>query len=347
MSHKTIYDVARVAGVSSATVSRVLNNHPAVKLATRERVMKAVQDLDYQVNLLASALNTGQTRTIGLIVPDIANPFFAEIARGAEECAAERAFNIVMCNTHEQVEREARYVQVLRQKHVDGIIFTSAYLDDRNITPLMESGFPLVLVSREVEDIDVDSVRTDDFAGGYQAARHLISLGHKRIALLAGPLSTKPSLDRKKGYEAALERAGLPVDPTITFSGEFTMESGRAMAEQLLASGRPFTALVAGNDPIAAGAIKVLRRRGIKVPEDVSVVGYDRTVLAEIMEPELTSVAQQMHEMGRQATELLLSRILGTRNNGPVQVVLPPRLVVGSSTAPPRPNPSEGEEMDA
>lgn len=336
MAHKTIYDVARLAGVSSATVSRVLNHHATVKPATRERVMRAIRELDYQVNLLASALNTGQTRTIGLILPDIANPFFAEIARGVEESAAENGFNIVMCNTHEQVEREASYVQVLRQKHVDGIIFTSAYLDDRNIVALHNSGFPLVLVSREVEELAVDSIRTDDFAGGYQATRHLIALGHTRIALLAGPLRTKPSLDRKKGYEAALERADLPLDPALTFSGEFNLESGVAMAEQLLGAGTPFTAIVAGNDLIAAGAIKVLRRRGIKVPEDVSVIGYDGTALAEMMEPELTTVAQQMHEMGRQATDLLLSRIQGIRTNGPVQVVLPPRLVVGGSTAPPR-----------
>ncbi|HLO04121.1 MAG TPA: LacI family DNA-binding transcriptional regulator [Symbiobacteriaceae bacterium] len=336
MPAPTIYDVAQRAGVSSATVSRVLNNHPLVKPETRDRVMQAIKELDYQVNLLAAALMTKQTRTIGLIVPDIANPFFAEIARGVEEAGAAAGFNVVMCNTLEQAEREGRYIQVLRQKHVDGIIFTSAYLDDRSLTPLIEAGFPVVLISREVEDVAVDSVRTDDFEGGYQATRHLLGLGHRRIALLAGPLRTKPSLDRKKGYEAALERAQIPLDPGLLLSGEFSIESGKAMAQHLLQSTRDFTAIVAGNDLIAAGAIKICRQHGLSVPTDVSVVGYDRTILAELIEPELTSVAQQMHEMGRQAMELLLQRIQGTQTREPVQVVLPPRLVVAGSTAPPR-----------
>lgn len=335
MPDSTIYDVAKKAGVSSATVSRVLNNLPNVKPETRERVMAAIRELNYEVNLLASALMTKQTRTVGLIVPDISNPFFAEIARGVEETAVDRGFNIVMCNTLEQVEREARYVQILRQKHVDGIIFASAYLQDQSVKSLKEAGFPMVMISREVENLEADSVRTDDFEGGFQATRYLIGLGHKHIALLAGPLRTTPSLDRKKGFQAALTMAELEFDPDLAFDGEFNMESGRAMAEQLLATGKEFTAIVAGNDMIAAGAIKVLRQHGYRVPDDVSVVGYDRTVLAEIIEPELTSVAQQMDEMGRQAMELLLNRINGTNTGEPVQVVLPPRLVIGGSSARP------------
>lgn len=335
MKALTIYDVARAAGVSVATVSRVLNHHRGVRPGTREQVMRAVRELNYQPNLIASALMTGQTRTVGLLVPDISNPFFAEICRGVEDAGAERGFSLVICNTDERLDLEAQKVNLLRKKAVDGIIFASAEVGDANIVELQQAGYPIVLISREVDGIEANSVSVDDFQGGYLATKHLIGLGHRRIAHLAGPLRTRPGLYRKKGYEAALEQADIEVDPALIAAGEFNLQSGRAMARALLERlPEPPTAVFAGNDLIAIGAIKELRQAGLRVPADVSVVGYDHTALAEVADPPLTSIAQPMHEMGRRAMELLLAAIAespsATRTH---QIVLPPRLVVASSTA--------------
>ena len=334
MPEPTIYDVARLAGVSLATVSRVLNQYPHVRPKTREQVVAAMRSLNYQPNLMATALMTGHTRTVGLLVSDISNPFFGEICRGVEDAAAGKGLSVIICNTDEREEREAQQTALLRQKGVDGVIFASAYVGDHNLAQLQEHGIPIVLVSRGVEGPAVDTIGVDDFTGGYQAARHLLSLGHRLIAHLTGPLNTRPGLHRKKGFEAALEEAGVAVNPDWVLPGSFSLESGLIRTLELLAvPGERPTAIVAGNDLIAIGAMRVLRQRGLRVPEDVSIVGYDRTTLAEIVDPELTSVAQPMQEMGRRALEMLLEVVTGRRSE-PLQVVLPPRLVLGHSTGP-------------
>lgn len=328
----TIYDVARRAGVSLATVSRVLRHRSNVRLETRERVLQAMTELAYQPNLLASALMTKQTNTIGLLVPDISNPFFAEICRGVEDACASAGFNLVICNTDEDGAKQRQQIALLRQKGVDGIILASVKIGDQDIVDLHRSKYPMVLLTRSVAGLNLPGVCVDDFQGGYMATRYLLELGHQTIALLTGDLSTRPALFRKKGFEAAIEQAGLPADPGLVESGPFTIQGGTTMAERLLAHcpAHP-TAFVAGNDMIAIGAIRVLKQRGMRVPEDVSVVGFDRTVLAQIVDPPLTSVAQPTHELGANAVQLLLERL----NNpvvAPRQITLPPMLVPGAST---------------
>jgi LacI family transcriptional regulator len=328
----TIYEVATLAGVSLATVSRVLNNNPNVRPSTREKVLTAIKELGYQPNLLASALMTKQTRTIGLLVPDISNPYFAELCRSVEDACAARGFSTVICNTDERLDREERQITLLRQKGVDGMIFASALEGDENILRLIKSEYPVVLLSRGLDGQPVDQVTVDDLEGGLVATRYLLGLGHRRIALFSGPLRSTPGLYRKKGFEAALELAGMTVDTSLMESGQFTITSGMEMMERLLAKADPLpSAIVAGNDLIAIGAMKVLRRHGIAVPEAISIVGYDHTLLAEIVDPPLTSVAQPMQLMGSKAVELLEERIVSSRRE-PVKVVLPPQLVVGSST---------------
>ena len=297
-----------------------------------EKVQEAIQRLGFKPSHVASALATHQTRTLGLLVSDLSNPFYAEMARGAEAAGSEHGFSLIICNTDDDREREARHLDVLRQKGVDGIIFASALLDSSYAAAFVESGYPMVLISRLVEGLDADVIRVDDFQGGYLATRHLLSLGHTRIAHIAGPTQTRPGRDRKKGYEAALEEAKIPLEPRWIVEGNFLREGGYIAVEQILSGPPPYpTAFFAGNDLSAVGAIKALYQRGYRVPDDFSVVGYDRTILAEMVEPELTSVAQPMQEMGRQAVEMLMQRIQGQREE-PRHVVLPPRLVIGGST---------------
>jgi len=323
--------VARRAGVSLATVSRVLNHNPNVRESTRDKVLEAVRELCYQPNLLASALMTKQTRTIGLLVPDISNPYFAELCRSVEDACNERGFSTFICNTDERIDREERQISLLRQKGVDGMIFASALEGNENVQRLISSGYPIVLLSRGLDGLPVDQVTVDDFEGGLMATRYLLGLGHRRIALLSGPLRSTPGLYRKKGYEAALEHAGVTVDLDLIDSGDFTVQAGALMAERLLQRVRPLpTAIFAGNDLIAIGAMKVLRRHGIAVPEAMSIVGYDHTLLAEVVDPPLTSVEQPISLMGARAVELLADR-LGGRRDQPVKVVLPPHLVVEHS----------------
>jgi len=332
----TIYDVARVAGVSLATVSRVVNQRPNVRPETRQKVLAAMKELNYRPNLIASALMTGRTATIGLLVPDITNPFFAEICRGVEDAGFAMGFSVMICNTDEKLEKERWYIDVLRNKGVEGIILASPEVNDPNIAALHAEGFPIVLLTRGVDAPEVPSVGVDDFRGGYLATEYLLRLGHRRVSLFGGPTRTRPGLYRKKGFEAAMEQYGVPVDPALVDEGEFTAASGAEQATRLLARQVPLpTAIVAGNDLIAIGAIKVLRRSGIRVPEDVSVIGFDLTALARDFDPEITSIAQPMQDLGSEAMRMLVERI--REPAAPVrQILLPPRLSVGESTAPPR-----------
>lgn len=331
----TLTDVARVAGVSLATASRVLNHHPGVRPETRERVLAAMRQLNYRPNLLAAALATKQSRTIGLLVPDISNPFFAEICRGVEDACQVHGFSVIIADTDEDIGRQRRYIELMRQRGIDGIVFTSAVVDDPSIAELVSAGYPCVFISREVDGVEADAVAVDDFYGGYLATKHLVELGHRRIAHLAGPLRTRPGLHRRKGYEAALEEAGIPVDPDLIESCEFTVESGRAAAATLLSRVHPRpTAMFAGNDLIALGAMQEIRRRGLRVPTDISIIGYDRTVLADVADPPLTTMAQPMREMGHRAATMLIKRLAGKLNK-PERVVLPVQFHQGGTTAPP------------
>lgn len=329
----TLSDVAKLAGVSLATASRVLNGNPGVKPENREKVLAAIEALAYKPNLVASALATKQSRTLGLLVPDISNPFFAEICRGVEDKCEQSGFSVIIANTEENVDRQRRAVEVLRQRGIDGIVFTSAEVVDPTITQLIATNYPAVFISREVQGVSAPVVDVDDFHGGYLATKHLLGLGHRRIAHLTGPLRTKPGLHRKKGYEAALEEAGLALDPLLIEECEFNAQSGQGQAEQLLDRlAEPPTAIFAGNDLIAIGAMRTLRNRNLRIPQDVSLIGYDNTPLADVADPPLTTMAQPMREMGRQAVTILLDLIAG-RYSGPQRLTLPVTLHQGGSTA--------------
>ncbi|QSQ08660.1 HTH-type transcriptional regulator DegA [Koleobacter methoxysyntrophicus] len=336
---KTIYDVAKKAGVSIATVSRVLNKKDNVSDETKKRVLNAIKELDYVPNMVASALMTKKMFTLSLLIPDISNPYFSEIARGVEDAANNYNYNVIVCNTDYDLKKEAIYLNLLRQKSVDGFIVSSATYNDENICNFDHKKYPLVLLGREIEGAEenkkIDIIVSNNVCGGYLATEHLIELGHRKIDLILGPKEIKVNQEREKGYRKALQDYEITVDENRIHSGEFKIKSGYSKALEILQKKDRPTAIFAGSDVIAIGVLKAARVLGFKVPGDLSVVGYDNTILAEIADPPLTTINQQMYRMGYLAAEMLIKRLRGAKR--PIQrIVFDTELVVRKSSSRPR-----------
>jgi len=305
----TMRDVAKQAGVSITTVSHVINNSRAVSNGARQRVETAMRELGYKPNTLARSLRRQQTHTIGMIVPDSANPFFAEIARGIEDASFEQNYNVVLCNTEGDLEKQISYTNVLIQNQVAGIVFVAAGVSTELVEDLQRRQVPLVVVDREVPDVAVDTVLTDHYQGGRLATQHLVDLGHRRIACISAGSELSPSSDRVTGYQDVLRENGLAVDEQLIMRGDFQYKSGFEAAQQLLALTEPPTAVFASNDLMAVGCISAATQQGLRVPEDLSVVGFDDVRLASFTNPPLTTIAQPKREIGTLAVEMLLTRI--------------------------------------
>lgn len=331
----TIYDVAREAGVSIATVSKILNGKGKISPSTRRRVLEAIERLGYQPNLLASALTGKRTQTLALLVPDVANPFFAEVARSVEDRGRALGFTVILCSTDNQDDRLARYLAVLKQKRVDGLIIGTGVEDLRLLAELKEEGLPFTLIARDLRSLPVTSVRVDDFVGGYLAAQHLVELGHRKMAVLTESLKVMSSRERVRGFRQALEEAGVPFPEEAVYTCAARVDDGRRKALAVLAAADPPTAIFAGNDLIAIGVLQAAKETGMAVPDDLSVVGFDNTVLATICDPPLTTVAQPIEEMGKQVVDWLVRELNGEADVKQ-RVILRPELIVRASTAPPR-----------
>ena len=329
----TIREVAESAGVSYATVSHVINNTRVVTQETRERVLAAMAALNYRPNALARSLRQGKTNTIGLVLPDSANPFFAEISRSIEDEAFRKGYSVFLCNTELDTQRELFYVDVLSKKQVDGIIFVAAGDQADSLDFLLRQGMSVVMIDRDLPNVEVDAVLTDHQLGGFLATQHLIELGHRRIACIAGPSSITPSAERITGYRKALEQAGLPFDEAMLIRGDYHAESGMEITKSILQMDPRPTAIFALNDLMALGALRAASEANCSVPKDVAVVGYDDLELARFTSPPLTTIAQPKKEIGAQALTLLVDRI-SQKNRSPHRVVLPPELIVRGSTQP-------------
>ncbi len=329
----TIGDVAKRAGVSTMTVSRVINNSGYISSETRERVEKAIAELGYVPNALARSLRFKQTKTIGLIITDITNPFFTTVARGVEDTASEHGFSVIFCNTDESQAEESEYLTLMVQKQVDGIILVPAHSSRESAVYLQDHKVPFVVLDRRIAGMELDTVRCDSEIGGYQLTRHLIDLGHRRIAMLSGPQAVSTSADRLAGYRHAMEEAGLE---RAEYFGSLTNADGYRMAREALAVPQRPTAFFAANNLVAIGAIRALLEKGLHVPQDLSVVSFDDLPETMIFDPFLTVVAQPAYEMGQQATRLLLNRLSGTDTAAPREILLPTQMIKrGSSSAPP------------
>ncbi len=330
----TIRQVAEKASVSLTTVSHVINNTRFVSEDMRRRVQAAMDELDYRPNALARALRRGETNTLGLILPDSANPFFAEIGRGIEATAFGLGYSVILCNTEGNLDNECLYLDVLSKKQVDGMILVAAGDQTDSLRTLQSQRVPMVVVDRDLPEVEIDAVLADNRHGGYLATRHLIELGHRRIGCIAGPSNVTPSAQRVTGYREALAEANLPVDENLISRGDFHPESGWAATLAILRQTEPPTAIFACNDLMAIGALRAAAETGRQVPADLAIVGFDDIDLASYTIPPLTTIAQPKLEMGRRAVQFLIER-LADKARPARREVLPTTLVVrGSSRTP-------------
>jgi LacI family transcriptional regulator len=327
----TIYDVARLAGVSAATVSRTLNGTGHVAASRRLAVEAAVEQLGYRPNTIARSLATRSTRTVALLLPDITNPFYAELVSGVHALTLEREYTMLLCTTGLDPEQEERYLRVLRAKHVDGALVEGLVLAPERIAQFVHDGFPIVCLDRDVDSSSVPLVQVDNREGGRIATEHLLALGHRRIAYVAGTPS-RTSEERMLGYRAALAAAGLGAQ-SLVVTGGYTEEGGDRAVRELLAADTPPTAVFAANDLSAIGAMSAVVESGRNVPNDVSIVGFDDIRLARYTTPPLTTVHQPASAIARHAADVLLGMI-GGREPSELRHSFVPELIVRGSTAP-------------
>jgi LacI family transcriptional regulator, galactose operon repressor len=332
----TLRDVAREAGVHPATVSRALNEETRslVNEGTARRVLQVAEELGYRPNPIARGLKTNRSYTIGVLVPDLTNPLFPPILRGIEDKLEEAGYTALVANTDNDPERELLDCQAMRARQVDGIIAATARRDHTLLDEVLAAGLDLVLVNRRLPDAPISSATADDHKGIGLAVEHLVGLGHRRIAHLAGPLDYSTGLERHQGFVDAMRDAGLEPDPELIVLGEvFTEAEGARLCRELLDSGSEFTAIAAANDLLALGCYDVFDERGIACPAEISIVGFNDMPFAGRFQPPLTTIHIPHQEIGVAAAELMLERLQGG-DGEPRHVRLEPSLVVRSSTAP-------------
>ncbi|WP_018922126.1 LacI family DNA-binding transcriptional regulator [Salsuginibacillus kocurii] len=327
----TIYHVAEQAGVSIATVSKVINNTGRIGRETRENVLAIMKELGYEPSVVASALTGKHTNTIGLLVPDVANPYFSELARRIEDRGHEKGFSVVICNTDNGIEKEAEYVKWLHRKQVDGIILGTGIQDNRTLHELLKQETPTALVARDSPSLQVDTVRIDDYLGGRLATEHLLELGHTNLGFMLGGLNSSSEEERLRGVRSVMTTNNLSVCEKDIVTDAYTIEEAKQQAMKILTQAQPPTAIFAMNDLLANGVMKAARELGLRLPQDISVIGFDNTLLASISEPPLTTIAQPIADLGTQVTDLLVQEILGEKTVKQ-RIVLLPSLVVREST---------------
>jgi LacI family transcriptional regulator len=325
----TIADVAREAGVSSQTVSRVLNNKGEIRPETRSTVMTVIERLGYRPSSIARSLATNRTYTIGLSVPDIANPFWPEIARGVEDAAWERGYHVFLCNTTETPEREQAVLQLLEDKRVDGVIVAGARLPDERLLPLLERHPATVLVNRQPSEGRAGSVRIDSCDGAIKAIQHLLGRRRRRIGFLAGPPASHNSRGHMSGYLAAIQAGGLSADQRYILPCQPYLADGHQAALTLLRANPDLDALYCYNDLIALGAMQACVELGRRVPDDIAIVGYDDILLASMVTPSLTSLRVSKYDVGATAARMLFEHIGG--NHSQSEIIIKPELVIRAS----------------
>lgn len=327
----TIYDVAREAGVSIATVSKVINDKGKISQERRKEIFAIIKRLQYQPSVIASALTGKHTYTLGLLIPDIANPFFAEVARAVENRGEQLGYSVIICSTDNKDDRIERYVSVLKQKRVDGIMIGTG-MENTDILKHLCSVMPVVVIGREVPEVTVHTVVSDDWDGGAAAAAHLLQLGHRRMAILSENVMISSNRERIRGFKQTLEEAGAWLSDDDVKTCNYRMEDGKRRAAELLGRHDRPTALFCCNDLLAVGALQAAKEAAIDVPSELSIVSFDNTILASVTDPPLTSIAQPMEQLGAIAVDLLLKEFQ-EQQAVKERIALRTELIIRHSTA--------------
>ncbi len=325
-----IRDIAADAQVSAATVSRVLNGSHIVDDNLRLRVLASVEKLGYQPNMVARSLRTHKSFVLGVIIPSITNPFFTAVARAVEDAALEAGYAVTICSSDQDLAKERRYLEVLRNRMVDGALVAVADMDASDLTPLTQSGMPVVLVDRCLQGVTLDSVIVDTRQGAYMAVEHLINRGYRRIGMVGGPLGVSTAASKLEGFHQALADRGMPIDEDIVLTGDYTEASGYELGRTLLDMRTPPDAVLAANNQMTLGFFRLVRERGLRVPQEIAFIGFDDAPWASLVVPPVTVVDQPMYELGKRATQMLLERIDGRRQEIRHDV-LPTRLIMRGS----------------
>lgn len=315
----TIKDIAKMANVSKGTVSRVINNKPeGVSDQTRERILSIIDEVGYVPNLMARSITVSKTKTIGLIIPDVHNPFFSQIVRGVEDCSIKHGYTVFLCNSDMSIEKQKTYLNAFLEKRVDGIVLNASgdFKDLKFKEKFYNINIPVVLIDRKTEDLKrYNGVFIDNFDAGYKATSYLLSGKYEDVAYIGGTCGIDTSIKRFQGYEKAIKEFGYQLKDEYISYGEYSIESGYERTFSLMEKHREIKGIFAGSDIIAIGVLKALRQMDISVPDEVEVVGIDNINIGEIISPMLTTVAQPIYEIGYQAAYKLIESINGKAND--------------------------------
>lgn len=329
-----IREVAEQAGVSLGTVSNVLNRPEMVSEATRQRVQAVIEQLGFVRNGSAHQLRAGRSHHLGLVVLDVTNPFFTEVARGVEDAANEAGYVVILCNSDSSLTKEGRYLHVLEEQRTAGVLITPVQNDIAYLQHLRQREIAIVLLDRPSRARDLCSVAIDDALGGELATRHLLELGHRRITFVSGPLSIRQYAERRRGAHRAIKMAGLEPNEVMNeiIIAAQNARFGENCVETLLARSFQPSAIFCANDLLALGVMRGLGQHGVKIPDDIALVGYDDVEFASMLSPALTSIRQPKYQLGRAAAELLLHEINATEKHQHSQIMYQPELIVRAST---------------
>lgn len=328
----SIKDVALRARVSTTTVSHVVNRTRFVSDPVRHEVEAAIRELNYVPSAVARSLKSNSTKTIGMLIPNCSNPYFAEIVRSVEDHCFGAGYTLILCNTDDEPHRQSAYLQALTEKRIDGMIIISTGEGKDFQRMLHGLPIPMVLLDREIDEVNCDLVETAHLQGGLMATEHLIGLGHRRIACLAGPANLNSSAQRIEGWRSALAKAGLAASPELLWHSDFTSQGGFNTMQAILASPLAPTAVFVCNDLMSIGALSAAHQAGTQIPQQMSLIGFDDIELAQFASPALTTIAQPKQRIGIAAVDMVLERIQGGRIQAR-QVILLPELIVRNSTA--------------
>jgi len=333
-------DVAKLANVSPATVSRVLSHPKLVSVETRRKVMEVIKQVNYKPHLVARQFRTQETKIILVVVPDITSAFFSKVLRGIEHVAIEHGYQVILGDTEDTVEREKEYVNLLLQKQADGMVLLTARLNKKSLEEISKN-YPIVLACEYIDGLNIPTVSIDNISSARKATEHLINLGHTKIAHITGSINVVLSRDRLRGFQQAMLSHNLEVESVYIQEGDSSFESGYQQMLKLLALEEPPTAVFAFNDDMAMGAIKAAKERGITIPGDLAIIGFDNVKMSSIIEPNLTTVDQPKYEIGKKAMELLIRLINGELPKK--QIVLKDKLMIRESTCSDRKSQVEAE----